>query len=106
MALRRSPPFYPDAVTLSRSASADVVLRDIDTSPGCSVKDSFANLDLRPYGFRVLFEAGMDLSARPAPHRRTAWKVVTDPADFGAWETGDAFRPALLDDPGRDLPGG
>jgi hypothetical protein len=99
VALRRSPPFYPDAVTLSRTASADLVLRDIDTSPGCSVKDSFANLDLRPYGFRVLFEAEWIYLPAPPPTGEPTWKVVTEPADFGAWETGDAFRPALLDDP-------
>ena len=57
VALRRLADFYPDAVTLSPSASPDEVLRDIDTSPGCSVKDSFASLDLSSYGFEVLFDA-------------------------------------------------
>jgi hypothetical protein len=45
-----SPPLYPDAVTLAPRLAADFVLRRIDTSPGCSVKDSLADLDLSPHG--------------------------------------------------------
>ncbi len=51
----RSPRYYPDAVTLSSDATAADVLPFVDGSPGCSVKDSFAVLDLP--GFSVLFEA-------------------------------------------------
>ncbi|MET0423371.1 MAG: hypothetical protein ABW046_05825 [Actinoplanes sp.] len=54
---RRSPPYYPDAVTLDPATTEADVLGPIDSGPGCSVKDSFATLDLTPYGFRVLFEA-------------------------------------------------
>jgi hypothetical protein len=46
IAPRGSPRLYPDAVTLAPGMAADVVLRDIDTRPGCSVKDSFADVDL------------------------------------------------------------
>jgi len=46
VALRRSPPMYPDAVTLNEYASAGDVLRRVDGSPGCSIKDSFGSLDL------------------------------------------------------------
>lgn len=52
---RRSPPFYPDAVTLSPAATAAEVLTGIDSSAGCSIKDSFACLEFE--GFRILFEA-------------------------------------------------
>lgn len=52
---RRTLQFYPDAISLTRDATADDVLDGIDAGPGASVKDSFASLDLP--GFRVLFEA-------------------------------------------------
>lgn len=52
---RRTPPYYPDAVTLDPRATAADVLPFIDGSAGCSVKDSFATLELP--GFSVLFEA-------------------------------------------------
>lgn len=55
LALRRSPPFYPDAVSLTERPRD--ILAGIDLSPGCSVKDSFATLDLAPAGFEVLFDA-------------------------------------------------
>jgi hypothetical protein len=54
----RTPPLHPDAVTLDASATATDVLAHVDnSSPGCSVKDSFSALDLAPAGFRVLFDA-------------------------------------------------
>jgi hypothetical protein len=55
---RPSPPPYPDAMTLEPTASVESVLAEIDIdTPGCSIKDSFALLDLSPAGFRVLFDA-------------------------------------------------
>ncbi len=74
---RRSPPFYPDAETLAPAATADELLANIDTGPGCSVKDSFAVLDLTPHGFRVLFEAEWIHRPATAPgaviEGRTPW---------------------------------
>lgn len=80
----RTPPYYPDAVTLAPSATAADILPRIDTTAGCSVKDSFATLDLE--GFEVLFTATwITCHAVAAP---SAWTVVRDPetlrtADFG-----------------------
>ena len=52
----RTPPLYPDAVTLGRKADGRDVLSRVDASPGCSVKDSFASLDLSEDGFHVLLD--------------------------------------------------
>ncbi|WP_113704502.1 hypothetical protein [Nonomuraea lactucae] len=102
----RTPPYYPDAVTLSPDATERDVLDAIDQGPGASVKDSFATLDLRPSGFEVLFEA--QWIHRPAPERAPGdvaeWDVVRDAATLRAWESacfdGAAgtrlFRPPLL----------
>ncbi|MEV5895581.1 hypothetical protein [Nonomuraea fuscirosea] len=93
----RTPPFYPDAVTLSPDATAADVLGRIDAGPGASVKDSFATLDLP--GFEVLFEARW--IHRDAPDRTpTAWAVVEDAATLRDWERAfgepGLFPPALL----------
>jgi TDG/mug DNA glycosylase family protein len=56
-ASRRTNEFYPDAVTLHPSVDVDEMLAGIDRSAGASVKDSFATLNLAPYGFDVLFDA-------------------------------------------------
>ena len=105
---RRTPMYYPDAVTLAPGVPAAEVLDGIDTSPGCSVKDSFADLDLSPYGFFVLFE-GEWITRAPAEPAPTAgaldWTAVRDAAGLAAWEKAwdggapDLFAPALLDDP-------
>ncbi len=54
---QRTPPLHPDAVTLAPGADARSVLARIDDSDGASVKDSFADLDLTRFGYRVLFDA-------------------------------------------------
>lgn len=85
----RTPPLYPDAVTLVPDRSASELLARVDASPGCSVKDSFAALDLTGHGFRVLFEAKWivrtpsDAEAVPGGPR---WTVVRDLETFTAWE--------------------
>jgi hypothetical protein len=101
----RSPPGYPDAVTLHRSAVPDDVLMRIDTSTGCSVKDSFVSLDLSGNGFEVLFDA--EWIHRPALTYDAVgalrWRVVETVDELRGWATahggGAVFRPGLLDDP-------
>ncbi|MEU6962461.1 hypothetical protein [Streptomyces chrestomyceticus] len=121
---RRTPPLYPDAVTLTErlgtsagaGAAADLLARIDTASPGCSVKDSFACLDLAPAGFEVLFEAqwihrpaqaptSVPAFPRPLAHP-LEWDVITEPGDLSAWaaawgaEPGSCgpFRPELLAD--------
>ncbi len=72
-AARRSPLFYPDAETLDPAATADEVLAGVDAGPGCTVKDSFAALDLGPYGFRVLFEAEWIHRPAAGPDGASTW---------------------------------
>ncbi|MFI6091231.1 hypothetical protein [Streptomyces sp. NPDC051218] len=105
---RRTPPLYPDAVSLTPEASAADLVARIDTaSPGCSVKDSFACLDLEPLGFEVLFEARWirrEVGAPAGAH--LGWEPLKSAESLPAWETawndGDAstglFRPGLLCD--------
>jgi hypothetical protein len=99
---RRTPLLYPDAVTLSEDDTA---------GGGCSVKDSFASLDLSGAGFDVLFEARWlhrpAGTPAPAPPPGVAWAPLTTPAELAEWATAwDAdegpsalFRPELLADP-------
>ena len=109
---RRTPPYYPDAVTLTPEPSVPDLLSRIDTSAGCSVKDSFASLDLSEHGFRLLFEAQwmVRTEATPiTPMTHTAnptWEKVEDAESLHQWEEawrhddGPAglFRAELLDE--------
>jgi hypothetical protein len=105
----RTPVCYPDAITLSPMTMATALLRAIDASRGCSVKDSFATLDLVGCGMRVLFEATW--IARPpevAPEGvrdGVRWARVQKDLELAAWDaamTGDEpsglFPPTLLTD--------
>ncbi|GAB3230447.1 hypothetical protein GCM10027447_24870 [Glycomyces halotolerans] len=104
----RTPLFYPDAVTLAPGVEPAAPAALIDTdSPGASVKDSFADLDLREAGFEVLFEAQWihRPAGPPASPSELAPAAVDDAAALRewalAWDDGNAglFRPALLDEP-------
>jgi hypothetical protein len=98
----RTPPFYPDAVTLDPAVQAADILGAIDTSAGCSVKDSFANLDLSDAGFEVLFDASWIHRDPTDPGRSVAgvptWTRATDPADLAGIDFVVDFPPELLAD--------
>ena len=108
-ALDASPPGYPDGITLVADGSAEALLARIDRSAGCSVKDSFATLDLSAAGFEVLFDAQWiarvtrPASTPPIEPGRLRWERVTTPDELHSWSLahggGSTFRPALLDEP-------
>ena len=104
----RTPLFYPDAVTLAPGCSAANLVSRIDASAGCSIKDSFADLDLCDTGFEVLFAAEWLCLPDRTPRRRPAgWSAVTGGDDLERWEDawGESslprrcFRTELLADP-------
>ncbi|WP_418956926.1 hypothetical protein [Streptomyces tritici] len=122
---RRTPLYYPDAITLTADATAGDVLAGIDRrTPYASVKDSYATLDLTAEGFQMLFEAEWihRPAGRPAPAAPEAvWTQVRTPEELADWEAawrGDdedaagLFRPELTADPtttllaGRDAASG
>lgn len=87
VATRRSPPLYPDAVTLRPGISVEAVLADIDAGPGCSLKDSFADLDLAAVGFEELFGASW-IAREPgeAGGEATRWSAVEGELDASVRE--------------------
>jgi hypothetical protein len=102
----RTPPYYPDAVTLLPEITIEQVLSGIDTSGGCSVKDSFADQDLTVAGFRSLFQ-GEWLVREPSPVAPArGWSTVTTEEQLGEWEAAwtespegsGFFQRALLED--------
>ena len=94
------------------------VLHDIDTTAGCSIKDSFATLDLRDAGFRILFDAEWVFrAAGPVESPGVGslrWSAIGDDTTLVAWESAwsdqnepvHLFRPALLDHPSVVVLGG
>ena len=100
----RTPPLYPDAVTLVRNVDAGSLLARVDATGGCSIKDSFAELDLAPHGFDVLFDAEWVSRApavlNPVQDSTLVWSAVTDGVTFDEWERGwraaDGSPPVLL----------
>jgi hypothetical protein len=99
----RTPPYYPDAVTLRPDVDVAALLERIDSGPGCSIKDSFATLEVP--GFEILFDASwMRRPPGSATPPAAEWNVVSDLDEWErAWgEPLGLFLPALLAD-GRFL---
>jgi hypothetical protein len=106
---QRTPPLYPDAVTLRRDCVGVDLLRLIDTTPGCGVKDSFGDLDLSTHGFGLLFEATwIAVDGATLQHEPTVeWNLITTTEGLedwsNAWATDGSgrklFCPNLLDEP-------
>jgi RimJ/RimL family protein N-acetyltransferase len=101
----RTPPLYPDAVTLVPGADAASILSRVDAGPGCSIKDSFGDLDLTPYALEVLFRAEwLRLEAVRSSIAPTGWSAISAADELRDWEAAwgvDArafFLPALLTD--------
>jgi hypothetical protein len=116
---RRAPTFYPDAVTLDEDATGERILEIVDSAtPGCSVKDSFARLDLSSAGFRILFVAEWIHRApsHTVPSRRSSirWQRLRNDGALLAWEAawrGDRlvtplFKPTLLENASIQILGG
>ena len=118
------PPYYSNAVTLAPSGHEAQIarLRELDDVLGTrwTVKDSFAALDLSPFGFRSLFEAEwiwhdiFDAPARDAGG--ITWRPVTTGDQLEPWEAAwrangspaqsPVFVPDLLKNPAIALFGG
>jgi hypothetical protein len=104
LSAERTPPFYPDAVTLVPGVDAASILDGIDSGPGCSIKDSFGDLDLTAEGFEVLSRAEwLRLDAARSPVSATEWSSIETADELVKWETAwgatePFFRPALLAD--------
>ncbi len=102
VALRRPPAVFPDAVTLLPSATAADVLRSAQDDSGCSVRDSFAALDLASLGFDELSEAQWLFRAPALPTVTAAalWSDVETGEELAEWAqaagASDTYRRELL----------
>ena len=115
----RTPPYYPDAVTLSPVVEEYDLLARVDDSDGCSIKDSWARLDLSLEDFArlvvgewVWLDPSTSLTDLPEGGWTSvgtrSWHRVTTAAEMGQWvrawstdpEAAAILRPSLLNEPG------
>lgn len=100
-----TPPGYPEAVTLVPGLAAESVVSTLPQGAS-SVKDSFADVDLAPFGFDVLFDARWiareALAAPDAAADDIRFDEVRTPAALLEWGrahgNSEAFVAPLLDD--------
>ena len=97
-----TPRFYPEAITLRENVAPEQVIAELPAGI-CSVKDSFADLDLASHGFELLFEATW-ISRTPTASTAPAggWTTLSTESDFVRWREAcglvDVLPTALLDE--------
>jgi hypothetical protein len=84
------PPYYSNLTVLVPGCSTQVTshLRHLarEFSGSIGLKDSFCDLELRTYGFDVLFDASWIWHANAASTVATDWIVVRSSRDLEKWE--------------------
>ena len=123
---RKTPQFYPNAITVDLAADArpqEKFIADVlNSHPSfdVSVKDSFASLDLRPFGMAPLFDARWlvrpaQVEDEGADDSTLQWRRIDDESQLAAWEAAwrgadqrgaRIFRQPLLLDPRAIVLGG
>ncbi|TCU33244.1 hypothetical protein [Rhizobium azibense] len=90
-----TPAFYPDVITLTGADTAReqeeaiaVLIRS--RKGGWGVKDSYAALDLAPFGFQILFGGewiGIEAADMHAPNEQSLiWKRITTAVELEFWQ--------------------
>jgi hypothetical protein len=93
-------------VTLRPGLDRERVLNGVDGGRGCSVKDSFADVDLGTAGFRELFSAEWFVKRDAQRAADAGWRIVEADDALAEWEAAwddepagsRFFSPALLDE--------
>lgn len=82
-----APIYYPDMITSSRLVTIEEVKDIISTNEVASVKDSFANLDMSPFGYELLFTADWIFHELIAKWEsvQAEWRQVTTENDLAEW---------------------
>jgi len=83
----KAPTFYPEVITSNKYATIEEVKYFIENGKVASIKDSYANLDLTPLGFDILFEAEWIFHESVSDFEliQTNWRIVTAEEDFKKW---------------------
>lgn len=101
--LTEAPSFYPGVISANMEATMAELGYFIDNGRVSSIKDSYANLDLSPFGFKKLFDAEWiwhpPVSSNKSP--QTKWRVITNERDLVQWTSKsgltDVIKPNLLE---------
>jgi hypothetical protein len=98
--LSKAPTFYPEVITSSRDATIEDVKAFIESREIYSIKDSYANLDMLPIGFNILFEAEWiyHASVTDVEPIHTPWHVIRTEKDLAKWTFANGLENVIKPD--------
>ncbi|MCJ1713047.1 hypothetical protein [Curtobacterium sp. VKM Ac-2922] len=92
------PPLFPDLVTLRPGVAPDDVAQALTGRDRCSVKDSFADVDMTAHGFAVAFEAQwIGRAPRSSGSVSRGWFVARDAEQLASWNRASGLPSPLPD---------
>lgn len=96
--LSKAPELYPDIITSSSHATSEEVKDFIGSREIFSIKDSFANLNMVPFGFKVLFEAKWIHHAPvvDVDFDKTGWTVISTEKDLARWTLACGLQKVII----------
>jgi hypothetical protein len=98
----KAPLFYPDIITTSPSVTAKEVVDFIGDRAVSSIKDSFSNLDMGSFGYRVLFDAEWIYHPRLSvtPSVDPNWRIIHNEEELAKWNSAagleEVIKPPFL----------
>ena len=82
-----APLYYPELITTSRTTIEEDILEFLKLDHICSLKDSYATLQLEPLGFQLLIEA--EWICHPSVNEQKPescqWSIVQTEKEFERW---------------------
>lgn len=82
-----APTYYPELITTKRAAKETDILEFLKLNHVGSIKDSYAALQLEPYGYQMLFEAEW-ICHPPVNEQKSElyrWSIVRTEKEFERW---------------------
>ncbi|MDP5277187.1 hypothetical protein [Chengkuizengella axinellae] len=100
----KAPKYYPELITKSKYSSVEDINNYINKVTVSSIKDSFANLNLSPLGFEILFNAKWIFHEGVHDSRslHDKWRVINTEKDLKKWTISsglvDIIKPDILNE--------
>jgi hypothetical protein len=100
----KAPKFYPDLITTDQSVTTQEAVEFIGNREILSIKDSFSNIDMSLFGFKILFEAEWIChEAVSVPlSDSTDWRPIQTEEEVVNWTTACGLEDIITADLIRD----
>lgn len=94
----QAPIYYPDIITSNKDVTAQQVINFIENREILSIKDSYANVDLGPFGYKILFEAEWIYHSTISNFEQipSKWRVIKTSKELKKWTSAYELEKVII----------